>query len=445
MRSFLPLLTVVFATVLSATAVAQDFSDPKYAIWGAPEERNENILNSNFFKEAYDNKDYNSAAHYLQLLIERCPKAQMSLYQRGATLYKHKINRAKSIAEKNMYVDSLLLMYDLRNEHFGSHPKYGTPYILDQKAREYLIYKPNDRNGIRTAFIAAISSAAQNASPETVLAYFSNLCNDYQNTDEVMPDEVIAEYERLAPYFAEGSEGFEFKEQFDAAFGLSGAANCENLEKLFTAKLAAAPDDETIISQAVALMSRANCDSDFYLNLTERYYKLEPSTQTALFLAQAFQAKGEYDKAVLYLSETLATEQDPAERQKVYVRLALIELVANDMRGAALMAREARSLNPEDGVPYYILAQTYAATAASCQDFAGQAAFWAAYDTMAKAVSLLPETSEYLSTAKSSMAQFRQYFPTKEECFFQELKAGDSYTVECGTASGITTTVRLRN
>ena len=70
---------------------------------------------------------------------------------RGITLYKNKIARAKSIAEKNTYTDSLMIVYDLRNEYFGDHPKYGTPYILDRKAREYLMYKPADRKGIREA------------------------------------------------------------------------------------------------------------------------------------------------------------------------------------------------------------------------------------------------------------------------------------------------------
>ena len=140
-----------------------------------------------------------------------------------------------------------MIVYDLRNEYFGDHPKYGTPYILDRKAREYLMYKPADRKGIREAFRAAIEAGGDNTDPETVVAYFSNLCDDYRNTDEVMPDEIIAEYDRLTPFFEKNPEAAEYKSQFDAAFGLSGAASCENLERLFTGKLAAAPDDEALL------------------------------------------------------------------------------------------------------------------------------------------------------------------------------------------------------
>ena len=112
--------------------------------------------------------------------------------------------------------------------------------------------------------------------------------------------------------------------------------------------------------------------------------------------------------------------------------------------GAAAAARQARDLDPEDGVPYFILAQCYASSAGSCGGFAGLATYWAAYDTMAKAVELLPADSEYMEHAKSSLGKFRSVFPSSEECFFNELQEGARYTVTCGTAAGITTTVRAR-
>ena len=435
------------ALVFFASAVlAQDFSAPQYAKWGAtPEEREQNILNANFLKESYDNRNYEAASHYLKELIDKCPGVQEATYQRGAGIFKNKINRAKSVAEKNMYIDSLMLMYDLRAQYFGDDVKPGkTAFILDQKAREYLTYKPNDRKGIREAFRTAIEAGGDSTDPATVVVYFSNLCEDYKNTDEVMPDEIIAEYDRLTPFFEKHPEAAEFKSQFDAAFGLSGAASCENLEKLFRGKLEANPDDEALLAQAVGLMSRAKCEGDFYFTIAEKYYMVKPSSETAMFLAQAFQNKRDYDKAIKYLNEALAVEQEPAEREALLVRIALIDLVANNIPGAAAAARQARDLNPEDGVPYFVLAQCYAVSAAHCSGFAGQATFWAAYDTMAKAIELLPSDSEYLEHAKTALSSYRSRFPTSEECFFNELQDGARYTVNCGTAAGIATTVRAR-
>lgn len=79
---------------VGATALAQDFSAPQYEKWGdTPEQREKNILNSNFLKESCDNRDYNAAAHYLNELINSVPTASVSFYQRGAVIYKNKINR----------------------------------------------------------------------------------------------------------------------------------------------------------------------------------------------------------------------------------------------------------------------------------------------------------------------------------------------------------------
>ena len=433
-------------TLFAVAAMAQqDFSGPQYAKWGdTPEEREKNILNSNFLKESYDNRDYDAAARYLRDLLNSCPDASVAIYQRGANVYKQKINRAKNVTEKNAYIDSLMQIYDLRAKYFGDNAKQGLAFILDQKAREYLAYKPNDRAGIRKAFREALEAGGDNADPETVVAYFSNLCDDYKNTDEVMPDEVIAEYDRLSQFFEKHPEAAEMKGQFDTAFGVSGAASCEDLEKLFGAKLAAAPDDEALLAQAVALMSRADCSSDFFLATAEKFYAVKPSSNTALSLAQVFQNKHDYAKAMTYLNEALAVEKDDAERQKLLARIGLVGLAANDVSGAAAAARQARDLNPEDGVPYFVLAQCYGLSAASCGGFAGQATFWAAYDTMSKAVELLPSDSEYLEHAKSALSTFRNNFPSSEECFFNELQSGARYTVTCGTAAGVTTTVRPR-
>ena len=428
-----------------AAMAQQDFSGPQYAKWGnTPEERERNILNSNFLKESYENRDYDAATRYLRDLLKSCPGASVAIYQRGANVYKQKINRAKSVAEKNAYVDSLMMIYDKRAEYFGDSAKQGRDFILDQKAREYLAFRPDDRAGIRKLFREAIEAGGNNADPETVVAYFSNLCDDYRNTDEVMPDEVLSEYERLQPYFESHPGAAEYKNQFDNAFGLSGAASCENLERLFSARLAAAPEDEALLAQAVSLMSRAQCDSEFFLATAEKYYTVKPSSETALALAQIFQNKGDFTKAMSYLNEALAVEKSDVERQKLLTRIGLVGLAANDVASAAAAARQARDLNPEDGVPYFVLAQCYGLSAAACGGFAGQAAFWAAYDTMSKALELLPSDSEYVEHAKKSLATFRSNFPNSEECFFNELQSGARYTVTSGTAAGVTTTVRPR-
>ena len=137
--------------VFAATAsIAQDFSDPRYAPWGdTPEQRKQNILTSNLLKEAVDTRDYDAAAVYFRTLAQEAPSAFEATFIRGAQVYSNKVQRAQDLNEKKALLDSLMMIYDLRVQYFPSSPNYGTAYVLDRKAREYLTFNPSDREGVR--------------------------------------------------------------------------------------------------------------------------------------------------------------------------------------------------------------------------------------------------------------------------------------------------------
>ena len=331
--------------------------------------------------------------------------------------------------------------------YFGNHQKNGKDYILDMKARDMLRYCTTDRPllraGLKDAVDAGIEAGRVNL--DIVASYYKYLCEDYEYDDNVTSDIVLAEYERLSPLFAETSaEDEQYKEIFENSFGTSGAASCDNLETLFSAKLEADPDNTALLAQAVALMSRAQCTSDFFFASTEKYYAVNPSSETALFLAQGFQNRGENDKALKYLREALAVEADPARKEPLYVQIALIEISNQNYNAAAEAARELRGINPENGYSYFILGQCYASTPCSEDKVGGTTVYWAAYDAMAQAANLHKDEPEVLKAAQQLMNAYRAAFPPQEQCFFAELAQGDRYTILCGFAKGQTTTVRYR-
>lgn len=448
-------IKLLFTAVLSiaglTATVAQDFSDPRFAKWGeTPEERRENYLNSSFLKEEINNHNFNAAAAYLQKLLAKCPKASENIYANGVRLYKQKINRAQTLQEKKMYVDSLLWIYDIRLENYASHPKRGKDYILERKAREYLTYKESDREGVRKAFEDAIAAQVEvlgAADPEVLAIYFKNLCDDYSN-DLVDAMEIVNAYETNAKYFENiAPDQLEFKEQFESCFGMSGAASCENIEKIFSKKIADNPSDEKNYAQAFALMKRAKCTSDFFFMVGEKYYALSPSSNTAMLLAESFQNVKNYEKANQYLREALSKATDLVERENLLVRVGTLEMAENDHKGAveafnAVLKNEAED---GDGLAYYFLAQCYVAGAGNCTGFAKDATFWAAYDLLQKAIPMLEtQQPDLVENAKTLAASYRRAFPSAEECFFNELKEGSNYTLNCGFAAGTTTKVRCR-
>ncbi len=442
---------LAFALV-AGSASAQDFSDPQYAKWGeTPEQRKDNILASTFLKEELANRNFNQAAKYLQQLLERCPAASENTYANGIRLYKQKINRARSLAEKNGYVDSLLLLYDIRLQHFGAHPKRGKAYILDRKAREHLTYRESDREGIRKDFELAIAAQVETngaADPELVAIYFKNLCDDYSN-DIVDAMTIVNAYDTNAKYFENiDASQAEFKNQFETCFGASGAASCENLQKIFEPKIAATPNDETLLAHVFQLMAKANCESDFFLSVGEMYYNVKPQSNVAMLLAQVFQNKKEFAKANQYLREALAKESVAEEREKLLARIGILEMTANNYAEAVKAFNESINIDEtdDDGLALYFLAQCYVAGSKDCStELSKHSIYWLAYDLVQKALPLLEVTDAAVAAnAKSLANSYRSVFPTAEECFFAELKEGATYTIGCGLAKGLTTKVRYR-
>ena len=439
---------VAAMAAVAATAVAQDFSDPKYAKWGnTPEERKENILASSYLKEEVANRNFNSAARYLQQLLSTCPNASENIYANGVKLYKDRVNRAETLAEKKMFVDSIILLYDIRIQHFGNHPKRGKVYLLERKAREYLTYKADDREGVAEVFEAAIAAQVEAGvvDPELVAIYFVNICEDYQN-DIVDAMTVVNAYDAHAQYFENiAPEKEQFKAQFEQSFGMSGAASCENIEAIFGKKIADNPTDTKVVEQAFKLLYRAKCSSDFFFEVGEKYYANQPSSEVAMALAQGFQDKKNFDKANQYLREALAVEQNPADREKLYVRIGILDMSMNNFSEAVEAFREAQAINPENAHAPFFLAQCYVNGAKNCSGLAKDAIYWAAYDLIQKALSLLEaQDAERVEAANQLAAAYRAAFPTKEECFFNELAEGSTYTVNCGFAQGVATRVRSR-
>ncbi len=449
-------LLLIFAMANIVGAFAQqssqvDFNNPQFAKWGADAaEREKNMFAATFMREALDAKNYDAAAMYFQQLVASAPAASDAVYARAAQIYKAKIARAKSLPEKKMMIDSLIIVHDLRLQHFSTHPTRGSVYILDSKARDYFNYKKTDREGLREAFNAAIDASGDKADPALILIYFQNACEDY-TMDIIMADDLLADYDRLGPFF-EGLEGDDaaMTEKFEALFANSGVASCENLESIYTKKLAADPNSEKILSQAVKLMDRAGCKTPFYTATAEKYYEVHPSSRAAMALATIFQNGGDYDKASKYLRDALAAETDLEEQEALNARISLIELAAGRMSEALVAARAsldtADGTLKDNGIALFVIAQGYGASAEKCADIEAAVAYLAAYDMMEKALAnFSAEEESYKAPAKALLANYKAYFPTKEECFFNEIEVGSSRKVACGIAKGVETKVRTRD
>ena len=204
-------------------------------------------------------------------------------------------------------------------------------------------------------------------------------------------------------------------------------------------------DKGRIVAQAFKLLYRAKCSSPFFFEVGEKHYANQPSSEVAMALAQGFQDNKNFDKANQYLREALAVEQDAAAREKLYVRIGILDMSINNFAAAVEAFRSAQEINPENAHAPFFLAQCYVNGAKGCSGLAKDAIYWVAYDLIQKALPLLEaQDADRVEAANQLANAYRGAFPTKEECFFNELADGSTYVVNCGFAQGVATRVRPR-
>ncbi len=433
-------LLTVAAVAFSFSARAQAYlQDPKYG--NSPEQRQETVLNINYFNDNYKAKNYDAATYYMRKVIEVAPKASQNIYINGINIYRTKAAETTDQAKRQVYVDSLLVLYDMRSENFGHIAGRGTAYLMGLKARDYLTLNPDKKEEIQKLFKEAMDAAGPDADPELINIYFNSLAEAYKK-DEIKTDLFMAEYDRLSKIY-DGSTAEDKDEQkrlFDQIFVTSGAANCENLEKVFKPAVDAGADLETL-KKVFRLLATAECKTDFQIQVSEQLYKLEPSSAIALLIASAYEDKKDFANARNYLNEAIATETDPKTKANLAVRIASGELGQNHGREAADFARQAIEIDPENGYAYMILGNAYALGAQGCSGFDRQTACWLIVDVLTKAKELLG-SDPAAESLNAQISGYRAGFPSSEEAFFRGMENGQGYTVNCGWVSG-RTIVRL--
>lgn len=430
-------------SLMTGVAGAQDFKDdPKYG--PDPAAREQNVRIFNFFNDAYKAKEYGAATLYLRQLIENAPKASENMYIRGVDIYKNKAATAQTKEERRMFVDSILLIYDKRIEAFGDNAKRGEAYLRAAKAKEFIQMMPADRENVFKLFREALDEKHP-FEPALAVMYFNSMVESFK-LDDVTPEDLMNTYEDLSKRVAEcqSPEKDEAGKTMEELFATSGAANCENIEKIFKPKYEADPNNAELIERILGLLQRGKCTSDFYITMLEKYYKANSKPEIALQLASFFQEKKDFPKAMEYLRVAISKETDPAKKANFLVQAAGMTLTASSYREAAGFAQQAIALEPNNGYAYLMLANAYAGGSGSaCSDFDRQTAYWLVVDYLLQARKNIAQDDPQQAGISQMIGNFSSNFPKTEETFMRGMEPGQSYTVNCGWISG-RTTVRER-
>lgn len=404
-------------------------------------------------KQLYDQKDYKGALPHWRLLYKKYPKSIINIYLHGANMYQNFIEGTKDQKLKAAYVDTLMQIYDKRIKYFNKRGE-----ILGRQGTDYLKYMLDNENmtdemrkPILEKGYAYLEESVKLQGVETeapVLILLMQATRGLYGIGDLSKEKVIENYDIASNIInqalqknATDNNYIIARDNVDQVFQASGAADCEALINIYTPKFDQISANLEDLKKMVRMLDRQGCDaSPLYAKASEKLYQMEPSAEAAYSMARTFVKANNHDRAEEYYKQAIGMEKDPLNLSKYYYEMATLNFADSPQEARGYLKKSIEN-NPNYGKPYILLGDLYAHNSKSIgeNDFERSMVFLLAVDYYNRAKKADPSVAE---EANSKINTYSQYFPVKEDIFFNGLTEGQSTTV--GGWIGESTTVRAR-
>ena len=476
-------MMIAVAMGMAMSVTAQEASESKYGADSVA-----CVTNLSIYGEAYKQWEANkfSPESISMEMVDawrevflNCPRSSQLIYTRGEKIMDYFIRTNPS--QKDAYIDTICMMMDNRAKYFGIDAKTGNSQVANIMGRKgLLIYTYNkDRyeeayNVLRDA-VALDASQLQGAYIDTYFKATIDMVNNgkaekmevinvYQELSEVLDNNIgaladteaelqAAKEEAETAGDADAVAGFDkqiekneknininkgVKNNLDNLF--SPFASCDDLIKVFSAKMKETPDDVVLLKRITTILDKKDCtDSKLFLDAAVKLNELEPSPEASYSLGVKFFKDKKYSDAATFFDQATKTENND-RKYRAYRNLGMCYQNMGSLSRARDIFRRAAQVDPTNGEPYLLIAMLYAESAKQFSgDIDSRAVYWAAVDKCNKAKAIDPSINE---RANSMIRSYSAAFPSMETIFFNDYSEGQSYSV--GGWIGETTTIRAK-
>ena len=399
----------------------------------------------NFYTDYMKQNDLSKAAPIWRDAMKFCPPGvRQTLYQDGQKIFSYFVDNNINSENRDSYIDSLMMMYDLRVQHFPSYALSAKMYKVYDMVK-YAI----DNKEIFTLAKETVMMGQDKVSPNIMIIAMQQ-GSQLVSEGKIGVEELLALYtnfsEIVDKQIGSNVEGaVDVKGAIDNIFVTSGIANCENIIALFTPKFEAEPNNLDLIQTIVNLLNNAECiESDLFLKTVEALNRMAPSYNTSYFLFRLYAGKSNHESAIKALQAAIdSDESDETRDAELLIDLAsyYLKQLSNYTRAIDFAKQAMNKSDAQRGKGNFIIGSAWAAQQCSSGNEVERAAkYWVVVDYMNRAKNA---DASLASDANNYINMYSKQFPLQEEAFMFDLVDGASYTVSCGGLRE-TTTVRTR-
>lgn len=439
------LLTIALLSIGTLT-MAQHPCENEYGSDSA-----ETVKNLSLFNQYFQMKKYGEAYPYWKYLFDNAPCLKKRITYNAPTVIKRKMQDLRKEdkeafeARLDGLVDTLLMSYEKRIYYWGSEG-----YVKGKYANDLAKLRPAKRDSALLIFKESVELEGMKTDDKVPIYYVEAAVKEVEQEDITLEElyEIYFKMLDIINYRLDNASSDKEKKEWNFANDavnsmMKSFLECEKLVEYFKPKIDADKTDLALLKRASSLMSIAGCESnDFYIEVAELIYGIEPSSESALAIGKAHHAKQHYDQAIEFYRNGARGMEQGEEKAEVLLRIANIQYKRGNYASAKGYANEAIANDAANGAAYLIVAQYYANSASNCtaDHIDGRSVFWAAVDKCIEAKNADPSVEE---DANKLIAVYASKYPKQEDAFFKGFtqEDGSSYLVPC---LGVNTIVRYK-
>lgn len=386
------------------------------------------------YREFRNQNLYDDAIGPWRQAVNICPGAAKTLYTDGVTFYRHMIDKTEDEATKQLYVDSLLQLYDQRIEHYGQEG-----FVLGLKGVDIMRYRPEDAAEAEKVLRKSVEMQKFETDAQILSKFYQTIYELYRQGEADRSDLMI-EFMPVLEYIEYNILNLEDSLQADRyvkarenlyTFFIKIADDCDAVVEILSSTLEENPDDIEQNEKVLKVLNEADCtDSDFFETVAERVYKNSPTHNAAYSLGMRKLKNKDYSAAKSYFDEAIDLCGNCTKMELYLQRAGQVAVITGNFSSARGYASRMLKINSQNGEAYMLHGDAIAGSSKACADdkIGSKAVYWLAVDYYKRAKAADPSVA---SRADTKIATYSQYFPDKETLFFQTLKEGGTYTVEC--------------
>jgi len=410
--------------------------------WGAQEEKakEKNALYSDAMKLG----DYKDAAGHLSWLLINVPGLNNSLYINGAKIYEGLADAETDKTKQLLYVDSVMMMYDLRVNNFGEEGE-----VLNRKAfKAYKYYKDHREKyaEVVTLFQRAFELNKNKIFDNNMVAYM-DVVRRYKLTGGDVSDERVidihSELNDIIDYKVTGGKNLKrlevYRDQIDKLLTATVTVDCDFVEKNLVPKVDADPSDLKMAKKVFQFLLTGKCfNSPSFLKIAQIVNEAEPHYGMSIVIAKKLYAEKDYNNAEIYYKKALELTDENTKKAEIQLDLAKMYLLRKNKYQARACALRSVQLDPSARFEAYTMVGHL---------------YMASYDDCREGISKVEDRGVFLAAYKmyrkggnpTGMKNAKEQFPSIDEIFELGLSEGEIFKVECWVNEVVTIQRRPNN